>query len=43
MVSLDAIARQVGSIAALLKLADAPRWRSGRTLSLLLLVRRAFL
>jgi hypothetical protein len=30
MVSLDAIALQLGTIAQLIKLADAPRWRVGR-------------
>lgn len=30
MVSLDAIAMQLGAIAQLIKLADAPRWRMGR-------------
>jgi hypothetical protein len=30
MVSLEAIALQLGAIAQLLKLADVPRWRMGR-------------
>jgi len=30
MVSLEAIALQLGAIAQLLRLADVPRWRTGR-------------